>query len=145
MTGKNFVNEVRSRQQSLFRPISASSLGLFRMLFGLILLWQTFCGFNRHFLEENFIKAYYHFPFRLFEFLGLPYLPPQWFNPFFLIMGLASLMIFAGVFSRGTTTVFFLGFLYIVLSEKSMYDDYHYLILLISFLLIFTDADPGRH
>lgn len=141
------MDKITSCQQSLFRPVSASSLGLFRMLFGLILLWQVFYVFNSRFIEQNFLTASYHFPFTLFDILHLPYLPPVFLHILFLILGIAALMIFAGLYFRPAAVVFFLGFLYIVLSEKSIYHDYYYLLLLITFLLIFSDADrwPALH
>ena len=100
MSEKNFANKATSWHESLFQPVSAASLGLFRMCFGLILLWQTFCFFDRHFLEENFLKAHYRFPFRLFEFLHLPYVPLAWLNFYFLILGIAALLIFTGFVFR---------------------------------------------
>jgi vitamin K-dependent gamma-carboxylase len=127
--------------ESLFRPVSASSLGLFRMLFGVILIWQMFCGFNLRFLEENFLKAHYHFPFALFEALNLPHLSPMPLNLLVAGLGVAALLIFAGVYFRIACLIFLFGFLYIFLSEKSIYNDYYYLVLLITLLLTFTGAD----
>src|SRR3989338_5207582 len=100
MVTKIAFNKARSWQQSLFQPAHASSLGLFRILFGLILIWKIFYGFNRAFIEEILLKAHYHFPFSLFEALHLKYLPPLGLEALLILLGIAALLIFAGIFLR---------------------------------------------
>src|SRR5437868_7256746 len=107
---KDHLNKSTAWQQSLFHPVSASSLGFFRMTFGLVLVWQVFYGFNQQFLQLNFFQAHYHFPFRIFEVLHLPYLSPICLNLLVFILGIAAVMIFAGVFFRAACIIFGLGF-----------------------------------
>ena len=132
---------VKKLEQTLLRPVDASSLGLFRVLFGLLMCAQVFFCFDGNFVAENFSKAHFHFPFRLFEVLHLPYLTPLAANLLFQIMGIATLGIAAGLCFRLSIVIFLSGFLYMFLSEKSLSNDYYYLILLISFLLCFTGAN----
>ncbi len=128
-------------QNSLFKSVDASSLGLFRILFGILMTWQSFVVFNDRFVEENFIKAYYHFPFSLFEFLHLPMLSPGLTGFLFALVGVGAILITIGLFFRIACLIFLISFGYIFLAEKGFYNDYHYLILLINFLLLISNAD----
>ena len=134
-------HRIKSWPADLLRPVDASSLGLFRILFGLLLLWQVFYIFNEDFVEKNFVLAYYHFPFSLFDWLHLKRLPPVFMHGLFSLMGAAALGMMAGLVFRFFTAVFFLTFFYVFLFEKSLYNDHYYLILLISGLFFFMNAD----
>src|SRR3989338_2348515 len=70
------INPMPSKRDDLlsqlFKPVDASSLGMFRALFGILLLFQAYWVYAPGFVLENYIKPIYHFPFSLFEFLRLP-------------------------------------------------------------------------
>ncbi len=130
----------KSWQQDLFKSVDCSSLGLFRLLFGLLLLGQSFFIFTPEFIKENFILPQYHFPFSLFEFLHLERLSPQGMQLLFLIMGITTLGIATGLLFKISSLVYLLTFSYFFLFDKALYNDHYYLILLIIFLFMITQA-----
>jgi hypothetical protein len=58
----------------------------------------------------------------------------------FALLGLLALFIAIGFLYRASTILFFLGFAYIFLLEKARYLNHFYLIVLVSFVMIFIPA-----
>ncbi len=129
-----------SWREKLFYSQDAASLGLFRIAFGIVLIAQSFSIYNTSFVKENFIENSFHFPFALFNLLGLTRWPEEIMHIHFLIMGLAAIGITLGLFFRFSAITFFLTLSYVFLFDKTMYNDCHYLMLLLSFLLMFSPA-----
>ena len=126
-------------RQSLFHEHSAASLGLFRILFGLVLFAQTFWFIKTDFLAENLFEPTLHFKFYYFQFLE-PISKPL----MKLMMGLmliSSLLIALGRFLKFSLLFFGLSFTYLWLLDKSYFNNHYYFISLLIFLLIFTNAD----
>jgi len=124
----------------LFKPVDASSLGMFRALFGILLLFQAYWVYAPGFVLENYIKPIYHFPFSLFEFLRLPRLSFFQLMVLFNCMGLAALGITLGLCFRASCAVFLATFLYAFLFEKALFYEYNYIILLVTFIFLVSDA-----
>ena len=55
-------------KQSLFKKESVASLGLFRMMLGLVLFVQTLWFIKTDFLVENVFEPTLHFKFYYFQF-----------------------------------------------------------------------------
>lgn len=127
-------------KNSLFRPVDCSSLGLFRFIFGLLLIYQAFFIFDSQFIQLNFVEAVYHFPHPLFEWLNLRRYSPGIVQAIFLVMGLGAVGICAGIFLRLSCVLFFCTFGYVFLFEKAIYNAHYYLILLIVAILFFSGA-----
>ena len=136
----NLSQKIQQFQNQLIAPVDASSLGLFRILFGGLMVYQSFCVFNTAFIDENYIKAYFHFPYTLFDVFNFEKLPPNLMRLLFLAMGLSSIGILTGLCFRTSAVVFFVTFLYAFLFEKGLYHAHYYLILLIVFLLLISHA-----
>lgn len=122
------------------KPHRAESLGIFRVLFGLINLWEVFYLYRIGFLE-NFIFG----PNFLFNYEFLPLHPISRIGMEILLAGLAlsCVLITLGYFYRIAICYFFLVFSYFFLLDKGLYNNHIFLISLISFLLIFIDADSS--
>ncbi len=58
----------------------------------------------------------------------------------FFFLGVCAIFIMLGLFYRISSILFFLGFTYIFLLDKSNYLNHFYLISLLSFIMIFVDA-----
>ena len=123
----------------LFQPVDVAALGLFRILFGFLLCIEAYVVYTPDFVLEYYIKPPFHFPFRLFEIID-PHLTVSQMLILFQVMGLAALGIMFGLCFRLSCLTFFFTFLYAVLYDKAMFYDYHYLILLIVILLLFSGA-----
>jgi len=119
--------------QYFFKPVSVASLAVFRVLFGLVMLFEV-CGY---YPVAGYLYPAHHLSFSLppFDFIK------PWGEPgmqiHFIIMGLAALGIALGFYYRISATMFFLCVSYIFILEPV---DHFYAVVLFSFLMIFIDA-----
>ncbi len=122
----------------LFAPVDAASLGVFRIAFGAIMLWEVF-----RYVEFGWIARYYIDPAYNFPYIGFSWVKPWPGNGMywhFAVLGLLSLMVSLGVWYRVTSILVFFSFTYIFLLEKAHYLNHFYFISLLSFILIFVPA-----
>ena len=128
-----------SRLEFLFQPVSLQSLIWFRVLFGLLLLWEVSLFFTHDFIDLYYVKPPFH----------MTYLGFSWVRPWpetgmyvhFMILGIAAIMISVGLLTRIASAVFCLGFAWIFLLEKTRYLNHFYLIILLSGMLIFIPTN----
>ena len=88
-------------------------------------------------IEQLYIQPKYYFPFYGFEFVK-PF--GDYTYLLFLICGICSLLVAAGLFYRLAITMLFLSFTYIELIDKSTYLNHYYFMSLILMLMIFLPA-----
>jgi vitamin K-dependent gamma-carboxylase len=124
---------------SLFKPVDISFLVFFRIVFGAIMLWEVY-----RYLTYAWISRYYIEPIIHFTYYGFSWVRPwpgrgMYFH--FYALGVLAVCILIGFFYRIAASVFFLGFTYIFLLDQTRYLNHFYLIVLISFLLIFVPAE----
>ena len=118
----------------LFRPAHIASLAFFRICFGFLLIYEVTRYFKYGWIKRNYIDPDYHFS----------YFGWDWIQPFggngmyclFFVLGFLAFCISIGFLYRISTILFFVGFTYIFLLDKTYYLNHFYLISLISFLLI---------
>ena len=134
------VNKFQKFQQYFFQPVDAASLALFRILFGLVTAFYVFTEQSPAAIHYKFILPQFFFPYPLFAILHLPFFTGNDIYKLFRMMGVCACTIGLGIFYRISLILFFFSFGYIFLLEKSYYNDYGYLILLITFLLFFMGA-----
>ena len=124
------------RKEVLTKPIDAAPLGLFRILFGLLMVVEVlrYWGYGR-------IARYYIEPTFLFSFVeglkpvgGAMYLV-------FVLMGAAALLLAIGFYYRAASALFFVLYTYTFLLDKAQYNNHYYLICLLAFLFVMTDAN----
>ena len=130
---KNVLNRLSRR---LVRPVDGVTLAGFRLLFGLVMILEIvriFGRIPRYYVEPDFFFTY--------EFLPMvsPW-PEPWIYLHFLAMGLFAAGLMLGLFYRLAAVLFCLSYTYVFLLDKSQYQNHYYLIILLSFLLIFVDA-----
>jgi len=128
---------LRKWQEFCMAPANASSLAIFRIMFGFILGWYAFDNLSGNSILLKYIEPKFLFTFPLFDALHLKRLPAHYMYTLFKIMGISACMIGFGIFYRASLLTFFLSFGYMFLLEKSEYNNHYYLILLIAFLLFF--------
>jgi vitamin K-dependent gamma-carboxylase len=120
----------------LFRPVDPASLAIFRIAFGLLMLWEIL----RHF-QLGRIAPYYLIPECHFPYFGFDWLRPLPGRGMYLLFGsLAALActIAAGFLYRLSAILFFLGYTYAFLLEQSNFQNHLYLFCLLGFLLSLT-------
>ncbi len=115
-------------------------LGVFRILFGLIMFWEVLY-FYRVDLIENFIFL----PSTLFNYDFLPLSPMSATAMQFILAGmlLSTVLITIGYYFRLASLYLFLALSYIHLLDKGLYNNHIYLICLISLMFSISNADAA--
>jgi hypothetical protein len=125
----------------LFAPVDNSSIVFFRIAFGLIMFWEA----NRY-LKFGWVASTYIDSPILFSYVGFEWVKP-WpgIGMYLHFYGLAilSICIMLGFWYRISAVLFFLGFTYVFLLEKANFLNHFYLVVLLSFLLIFVPANQS--
>ena len=128
----------KGKWKNLFAPVDVSSIVFFRILFGLIMLVEVIRYFKHDWIRTQWIEPAYLFTYWPFDFLTP--LPGDGMNGLFILMGVLSICILLGLFYRLSICLFFICFSYIFLLEQTVYLNHFYLVVLISFIMIFIPA-----
>jgi hypothetical protein len=126
---------------ALFRRIDIASLLVFRMCFGLILLWETLRYLLNGWIQETWLAPPYLFKYYGFEWLH-PW-PGEGMVYHFIALAVLALCITLGFFYRSCMTLYWLGFTYVFLLDQAVYLNHLYLVCLLCFLMIFVPASAG--
>lgn len=130
---KNFIN-------TLFINECAIRLSLFRILFGMIHLYSfLYSYFYLGKLNKIFIAPQFPIPYPLTPFIQ----PTSKFGMIliFSILVITSFNIMIGYKYRLSIITFFILYSYQFLANFTQYNNHYYLVILITFLMIFMDAD----
>lgn len=122
-----------------FAPIDNSALIAFRVIFGFLICCHCSFEFVSGAVEETYIKPGFTFSFIGFEFLKP--LPGIGMYFYFATMFLLGLMIMFAIYYRFAIVSFTILWMAIYLMQKADYNNHNYLILLLSFLMIFLPAN----
>ncbi len=115
------------------RPVDGASAAAFRVIFGLLGLAVVVRYFVHGWIGPHYLEPDYHL-----TYLGFGWLQPwpDWGMYVHLgVLGLFSLGIAVGYRLRICAALFFVGFTYVELLDRTTYLNHHYLIGLISLLL----------
>ncbi len=110
----------------------------FRIVFGALMCLGTLRFMYNGWVDELYIKPDYFFKFHGFEWVEV--LSPGWMYCLHYIIAAAAFFIMLGFLYRISTVVFFLSFSYVELIDATNYLNHYYLVVLLSFLLIFMPA-----
>ncbi|MDH5324051.1 MAG: HTTM domain-containing protein [Gammaproteobacteria bacterium] len=125
-------------QQKALTPVNGTSIAIFRMGFGLIMLWEVF-----RYWRNGWISKYYIEPEFYFKYYGFEWIQPwegEGMYVHFLVMGLLALLITVGAFYRISIILFTLAFSYVFLLDQTRYLNHFYLVILFSCLLCVIPA-----
>ncbi len=130
-------NEIINR---LNHPKASAGLGVFRILFGIIMLWEIIY-FYRVDLLDNFIFL----PSTLFNYHFLPLTPLSESTMQIMLAGMliSTILITLGLYFRWASVYLFFTLSYILLLDKGLYNNHLYLICLLLLILSFTNADAA--
>jgi len=126
------------RFKGLFAPIDIASLVYFRLLFGGIMLWEVWRFLGQGRIEDYYLRSVFQFKYYGFEWVQV--WPGIGLYLHFVVLGIAAICIILGLWYRLSAAVFFAGFSYVYLLDQTYYLNHHYLVCLISFLMIFVPA-----
>lgn len=118
----------------LHRPVDALPLAVFRIAFGLLMLYSTLRFVAKGWVREFYIDPIYHFTYLGFGWVRP--LPPAGMYAVFGVMVLLAVLIAVGLFYRASITVFFVLFTYVELIDKTYYLNHYYFVSVMSLLLI---------
>jgi hypothetical protein len=119
---------------------SASPLAVFRIGFGLMMLYSIMRFYFMGWIEKVYINPKFHFKYYGFEWI--PDLGEFTYILFF-ICAITSIMITLGLKYKLSIILFFCSFTYIELLEKTVYLNHYYFISILSFLLIFLPLNAA--
>ncbi len=122
-----------------FHAVDASTVAIFRIVFGTIMLWETLRYVIYERIDAYYIEPTVHFTYPLFGFVAP--LPGDWMFLPFGVMGLTSLLIALGLFYIPATIIFLLTYTYIFLIDSTQYNNHYYFICLVGFLLCVIKAN----
>lgn len=125
-------------RKNLFAPVDIAAVVLFRITFGLILFWEVTRYFSHDWIYRYWVAPDWNFAYGPFHFSPMP---EQAMYALWLLLGTLAIFISIGFLYRISTILFFLGFTYTYLLEQARYLNHFYLVVLISFVLIFIPAN----
>jgi len=128
---------MKDKIKILLQPIDPSAVGLFRICFGLSLLVYVF-GEGR-FIPYNYLIPKFHFSYPYLDFIK-PW-PGDGMYWHFAVMAIAAIGITLGLFYRFCIILFFCSYTSVFFMDTILYKNHYYLISLLSFLMIFINAD----
>jgi len=128
-----------NKWKNLFGSVDISSIVFFRIIFGILMFIEVFRYYDK--IERYWIFPKYHFHYLPFDFINP--LPGNGMYLLFILMGLLSLFIIAGFLYRFSIILFFIFFTYTFLLEQTRYLNHFYLIILVSFVMIFIPANSS--
>jgi len=123
----------------LRRPVDASSVAVFRILFGLVVL-----GGLLRFLAEGWVEILYVEPRLFFKYWGFAWVQvwPAWgMYLHYGVLAALALAIAVGYRTRLAAALFFLGFTYVELMDVTNYLNHYYLVSLIALLMVVLPVD----
>src|SRR5215213_1811892 len=133
------ANVLRRLCVALFEPVDISFLVFFRILFGGIMLWETYRYFTHGWITRYFVE-----PALTFTYYGFSWVKPwpgSGMYIHFFVLGLAAACVMVGFLYRFAAPVLFLAFTYTFLLDQTRYLNHFYLVCLISFLMCFLPAE----
>ena len=139
---------VQKVKDNLSRPVRGEVLGLFRIFFGMLMVYEIANYLRIDLVEKTFVLPSARLSYSFLEFL--PELPPVAMQVLLGMLVIAAIGITVGFLFRISTLFFSFGYLYVFLLDKSLFNNHIYLFILLAFLLSFTHADkflaltPGK-
>ena len=133
------ANFRRRLYAALFNPVDISFLVSFRIVFGGIMLWETYRYFTYGWITRYFVEPVINFTYYGFSWVK-PW-PARGMYIHFFVLGLAAACMMVGFLYRLAAPVFFLAFTYFFLLDQTRYLNHFYLVCLISFLMCFLPAE----
>jgi vitamin K-dependent gamma-carboxylase-like protein len=124
---------------ALFEPVDISFLVFFRIVFGGIMLWETYRYFTHGWITRYFVEPAVNFPYYGFSWVK-PW-PGSGMYVHFFVLGLAAAFVMVGFLYRIAAPVLFLTFTYSFLLDQTRFMNHFYLVCLISFLMCFLPAE----
>ncbi|NJB71796.1 hypothetical protein GGR42_002258 [Saonia flava] len=122
----------------LFKKIDNSPLILFRIFFGILIACECYGAIVTGWVRINLVEPKFTFNFIGFDWLQL--FVGNGMYIYFVIMGSLGILIALGYKYRFSMVAFTILWTGVYLLQKTSYNNHYYLLILISFLMIFMPA-----
>ncbi len=122
-------------------PVPAHALGLFRILFGLLMTWEII-----YFIRIDFVGVFLSSPMVQFTYPGFSWLgalPDELLWGLIGMLLLSTVLITLGIWFRWVMLFFALGFTYLFLLDQAYCNNHLYLICLLSGWMAFLPMDAA--
>ena len=121
----------------LFKQIDNSALIVFRILFGILITLESFGAILTGWVKNVLITPEFNFTFIGFEWLQLP---DNSAYVYYIIMGIFGVFVTIGYKYRVSMFAFAMLWTGTYLMQKSSYNNHYYLMVLLSFIMVFLPA-----
>lgn len=125
----------------LYTPMDIAGLAIFRIYFGAIILYECYRGTRLLPVVAEYNIQQFYFKYRFFEWVNP--ITPHEMEWLFRIYALAGFAIMLGIFYRFATTIAALCISYIFLVDITNYLNHIYLVIIMSYMMIFIPAHRG--
>lgn len=122
----------------LFAPQSAASLAIFRIGFGLILVWDAWRFWNNGWIEQYYLQPQFYFKY--FGFGWVHPFPGDGMYVLLGIIGVSALFVMLGLFYRVAIITFAGSFSYLFLLDQTHYLNHFYMVILFAVSLCVMPA-----
>lgn len=126
----------------LFKNIDNAQLIVFRIIFRFLVACESFGAIFTGWVKKVLIDPQF-----TFNFIGFDWLQPLQGNGmyyYFWLMGFTGISIMLGFRYRISSILFFILWSGVYLMQKSSYNNHYYLLVLISFIMIFIPANRDK-
>jgi len=124
---------------SLWQPVSNGQLVIFRIIFGLLMAFHFARSISSGYVYKVYISIQHRFTSMGFDWLNV--LHGQMMYGYYAIMIVAALMVSFGFLYRYSAVVLAIMWTAIYLSSKTHYNNHHYLMVLLCWLMVFVPAN----
>jgi hypothetical protein len=132
---------IKQLNKLAFMPMDISGLAIVRMLYGLLIIYESWRYSDLRIINYQFTGQILYFKFRFFEWVEP--LSPAGIQIIFIAYGVAGMAIFLGIFYRVATLTAAFCISYIFLLDATNYLNHFYLIIIFAFLMFFIPAHRG--
>jgi hypothetical protein len=122
----------------LNKPVSATPLALFRLLFGSMMFAGCVRFWSLGWIEEQYLQPVFHFPY--YGFSWVKPLSRELMYALYFLMTTAAFTLAVGYYTQISAVIFFLLFTYFELIDLTYYLNHYYFVSLIAFWLCWLPA-----
>lgn len=125
----------------LFEPKDPVTLSLFRVVYGICMLWESFYFIKIDFIQHFLIRPEVHFNYDFASFIA-PF-PKPILSILLLGILVSSILFILGKYVKQSAWFIFIAFSYILLIDKAYYNNHLYLICLFAFFFAITASNES--
>lgn len=129
----------KSLKQKFYASVDASSLVVFRIGFGVIMMWEVWRYWVYGWIERYYIEPDFYFKYFGFEWVQA--WPGEWMYVHFAVVGICALFITLGFFYRISIIVFTITFSYIFLLDQTRYLNHFYFVIIVACIMCVLPAN----